>query len=52
MFASTIKENKFKIRLEYLKENGTEKKKKQCVRILQFFLVTRTPLEILVARSL
>jgi hypothetical protein len=22
MFASTIKENKFKIRLEYLKENG------------------------------
>jgi hypothetical protein len=41
MFASTIKENKFKIRLEYLKKQ--ERKWNQWDRILDFFALSRTP---------
>lgn len=51
MFASTIKENKFKIKLEYLKKMG---KKKKNSNMLEFwsFLTLRTLLEIVVAGSL
>lgn len=51
MFASTIRENKFKIRLEYLKENKKEKKNSNAL-VLQFFLLPSIVLEVVVLGSL
>jgi hypothetical protein len=56
MFASTISENKFKIRFEYLREKNRKKnknrKKKTWVRSLHLFLISRILLEVVVLGAL